>query len=77
MTDKGVMGGWVVSVMTHGRGNQPAQFYDVAEAAPIAAELAVLKHINAMDEKIEAVERVPGTVIDELGLSRGEIRKRV
>jgi hypothetical protein len=77
MTDKRVMGGWVVSVMTHGRGNQSAQLYDVAEGAPIAAEHAVLKHIDAMDEKVEAVERLPGTVIDELGLRRGEIRKRV
>ena len=76
MTDKIAKGGWLVSVTPHGTGDIPADFYEVAEAAPIAAEHAVLKHIDATDERIEAVQRMPREVLDGLGLRPSEVRKR-
>jgi hypothetical protein len=76
MTDKILVGGWVVSVTTQCGRERFAEFYEVAEAAPIGAEHAVSMHIDAMDEKIEAVERMPRAVLDRLGLRPGEVRKR-
>jgi hypothetical protein len=76
MTDKVVAGGWVVSVTTQCGRKRQAEFYEVAEAAPIGAEHAVSMHIDAMHEKIEAVERIPRAIIEGLGLRPGDVRKR-
>ena len=52
------------------------ELYDVAESTPIAAECAVSTYTQAMDQKIEAVERLPQAVVDRLRLKPGEVRKR-
>lgn len=75
MTDKMTKGGWVVSVTPRSGAVRTTDLYVVAESAPIGAEHAVSKHIDAMDEKIEAVERMPKIALDGLGLRPGEVRK--
>jgi hypothetical protein len=71
-------GGQVVRVTTKplGAGAPKAELYDAAVANARAAERAVSEHIKAIDEKIEAVEPLPQSFIDGLGLKPGEVRKR-
>jgi hypothetical protein len=79
MTDKALEpGGQVVRVTTKGHGTaQPlVELFDAAVADPRASERAVSEHIKALDEYIEAVEALPQSVIDGLGLKPGEVRKR-
>ena len=76
MTGKKAKSGWLVSVTSYDGSDQAADFYEVAERAPIAAEHAVLRFTDAIDQKIEAVEPMPSAVLDRLGLRPGEVRKR-
>ena len=70
-------GGQVVRVTVKVVGGTPkAELYDAAVANPRSAERAVSEHISATDEKIEAVEPLPQSFIDRLGLKPGEVRKR-
>ena len=52
------------------------EIFDAAIADPRAAESAVSEHIKALDEYIEAVEPLPQSAIDGLGLKPGQVRKR-
>jgi hypothetical protein len=78
MTDIALQqGGQVVRVTTKSLQGPPKdELFDVAIADLRSAERAVSESIRAIDERIEAVEPLPQSVIDGLGLKPGEIRKR-
>ena len=65
-----------VTTKGHGTASPLVELYDAAVADPRAAEHTVSEHMNAVDEYIEAVEPLPQSFIDGLGLKPGEVRKR-
>ena len=79
MTDEALQaGGQVVRVTIKSLSSGPpkAELYDVAMPDRRNAERAVADLINASDENVEAVEPLPQSVIDGLGLKPGQVRKR-
>jgi hypothetical protein len=52
------------------------ELYDVAIADPCEAEAMVSAAINATNERIEALEGIPKSVLDGLMLPAGSFRKR-
>jgi hypothetical protein len=77
MTDE-AKGGQVVRVTTKRLdGGPPAEeLWDVASPDRAAAEQIVSTHIQATDEKVEAIEPLTQSVIDGLGLAPNSCRKR-
>ena len=75
MTDKASppVAGQVVRVTQPGG---QYELYDVAMADPHQAEAKISAAIKATNEKIEAIEGLPQTVLDALGLAPGAYRKR-
>ena len=79
MTAKALQqGGQLVRVTTSGFGGAQSvvELYDVAVANPLRAESAVSQHIEATDDKIEAIEPLSQSAVDALGLKPREVRKR-
>jgi hypothetical protein len=77
MTAKAFIAGHVVRVTTtDAQGVQTHQLWDVAILDSVAAAAAVSQQIGAADAIVAAVEILPGTAIEELGLSAGQLRKR-
>ena len=71
--------GHVVRVTTPGHWSAAptVEFYDVAVPSPRAAEFFVSELIKAIDQRVEALEPLSQSVASALGLTPGQIRKRL
>jgi hypothetical protein len=75
MTDKApLVAGHVVRVTQSDGQND---LYDVAIAEPRAAEAKVAATIQGTNATIEAIEGIPKSVLDDLMLPAGSLRKRL
>ena len=74
MTDDTSTAGNVVRVT---RPDGAQELYDVAIADPGEAEAKISVAIQATNERIEAIEGIPKSVLDSLMLPAGTFRKRL
>ena len=72
--------GWVVRVTTPVplTGDAPApEIWDVAISDPSEAVKKVSEHIRAIDERVEAVQKLSANTIEGFGLKPGQAKQRL